>query len=78
MLKNVQTRLKKQKIEVQIDQKVKDLIAKQGVNKDFGARPLRRTIQNLIEDNLAEAILDGKGKKNIILTVENEKIIVKG
>ena len=78
MLENVQKRLKEQKIEVKIEQSVKDLIAKQGVNKAFGARPLRRTIQKLIEDNLAEVILDGKPKANLILTVEDEKVIVKG
>ena len=77
MLKQVQNRLKQQKIELKIDNSVKELIAKQGINKSFGARPLRRTIQNLVEDSLAEAILDGKAKKNITLTVEDEKIAVK-
>ena len=77
MLKQVQNRLKEQKIELKIDNSVKELIAKQGINKSFGARPLRRTIQNLVEDSLAEAILDGKAKKNITLTVEDEKIAVK-
>ena len=77
MLEELKKRLKEQKIETQIDESVKELIAKQGINKSFGARPLRRTIQNLIEDNIAEAILNGKSKKHIMLTVENEKVIVK-
>ena len=45
------------------------MIAKEGIDKNFGARPLRRTIQNLVEDKLAEKILDGKlvkGKVNKI------------
>ena len=53
MLKSVENRLKEQKINITIDKSVKQLIANQGINKDFGARPLRRTIQNLVEDNLA-------------------------
>ena len=76
MLKQVQNRLKEQNINVVIDESVKELIAKQGINKSFGARPLRRTIQNLVEDNLAETILNTNEKK-YILTVENNSLIVK-
>ena len=45
----------------------------------MGARPLRRTIQNLVEDTLAEAILDGKIRinENVNLDVENEKVVFK-
>ena len=50
----------------------------EGTNKSFGARPLRRTIQNLVEDNLAEAILEGNTSKELKLTVEDEKVVVKG
>ena len=79
LLKQVVTRLKEQKIEVNIENDVKDLIAKQGIDKNFGARPLRRTIQNMLEDMLAEEILDGKLKKNKPATVgvEGEKIVLK-
>ena len=60
MLKEVINRLKVQKYDVKLDAKIKDLISKEGIDKNFGARPLRRTIQNLVEDTLAEQILDGK------------------
>ena len=40
----------------------KELIAKQGTDTTYGARPLRRAIQNMLEDNLAQAILDGEIK----------------
>lgn len=69
MLKEVVNRLKEQKYDVKFEPDVKELIAKEGIDKNFGARPLRRTIQNLIEDKLAEEILDGKlvkGKVNKI------------
>lgn len=69
MLKEVVNRLKEQKYDVKFEPDVKELIAKEGIDKNFGARPLRRTIQNLVEDKLAEKILDGKlvkGKVNKI------------
>ena len=80
MLKQVENRLKEQNINVVIDESVKELISKQGINKAFGARPLRRTIQNLVEDSLAEAILDNKAnnkEQRYKLFVENEKVICK-
>ena len=63
MLKEVVNRLKEQKYEIEFEPDVKEMIAKEGIDKNFGARPLRRTIQNLVEDKLAEEILDGKLKK---------------
>ncbi len=79
MLNEVKTRLKGQKYEIEFTDKVKDLISSKGIDKAFGARPLRRTIQNLVEDRLAEAILDGKVKKGKLakIDVEDEKVIVK-
>lgn len=69
MLKKLVNRLKEQKYDVEFEPDVKEMIAKEGIDKNFGARPLRRTIQNLVEDKLAEEILDGKlvkGKVNKI------------
>ena len=73
MLKEVQNRLQAQKIKIEIEPEVKELIASKGIDKAFGARPLRRTIQNMLEDKLAEEILDGNLKKN-----KTTKIGVKG
>ena len=79
MLNEVKKRLEDKKIKIEIDSKVKKLIAKQGIDKSFGARPLRRTIQNLLEDKLAESILDNEIKPGKVakVTVENEKIVIK-
>ena len=79
MLDEVVKRLKNQKIEIEIEDGVKDIIAKEGVNKAFGARPLRRAIQNIVEDKLAEEILDGKLRKDkpAVLGVEGEKVVLK-
>ena len=79
MLSEVVKRLKDQKLEVEFDNDVKKLIESKGIDKNFGARPLRRTIQNLVEDKLAEEILDGnlkKGKKAII-GVEDGRVVLK-
>ena len=77
MLKEVVERLNEQKYKIELQPEVKELIAKEGTDKNFGARPLRRTIQNLVEDTLAEAILDGKLKKNknTRFTVKDGKMI---
>ena len=66
MLNEVKNRLKEQKYEIEFEPEVKELISKQGIDKNFGARPLRRTIQNLVEDSLAGEILDNKLKKNTV------------
>ena len=76
MLKEVVNRLKEQKYDIELEPEVKELIAKEGIDKNFGARPLRRTIQNLVEDKLAEEILDGnlnKGKATKF-TVKDGKV----
>ena len=65
LLKNVEQRLVEQGLNIKIDKSVKELIAKKGVDKEFGARPLRRAIQNIVEDKLAEEILDGNIKPGV-------------
>ena len=78
MLVQVQNRLSAQDIKIEIDQSVKDLIAKKGVDTNYGARPLRRAIQNMLEDKIAEAILDGviKPKKKAKAVVKDDKIVI--
>ena len=79
MLKEVTSRLEAQKIKIELEPEVKELIASKGIDKNFGARPLRRTIQSVLEDRLAEEILDGNLKKNKInkIGVKDGKIVVK-
>ena len=59
MLNQVSKRMKAQDIEIEISDEVKKLIAEKGVDNNYGARPLRRAIQSMLEDKIAEAILDG-------------------
>lgn len=76
MLKQVQSRLKEQEINIEFDDTIKDYIAKQGVDINYGARPLKRAIQNNIEDKIAEAILDGiiLSKKKAKMFAENDEV----
>ena len=79
MLKEVVSRLEAQKIKIEFEPEVKEMIASKGIDKNFGARPLRRTIQSLVEDRLAEEILDGNLNKNKVTKVglKDEKILIK-
>ena len=78
MLKQVQERLTKQEYNVEIDNSVKDLVAKKGIDTNYGARPLKRAIQSNVEDKIAEAILDGKivPNKKVKIIAENDVIKV--
>ena len=49
-----------QQIDLEVTQEAKDHIIKLGYDVDYGARPLRRVIQNMVEDPLAEALLVGR------------------
>ena len=79
MLKRVAKRLKEQKIELEVTEELKDFLVKKGTDAAYGARPLRRAIQNYLEDKLAEEMLDGKIKKGskVTATVENEIVVIK-
>ena len=78
MLKQVQKRLKEQEYNVEIEKSVKDLVAKKGIDTNYGARPLKRAIQSNVEDKIAEAILDGKiiPHKKVKIIAENDEVKV--
>lgn len=69
-LKQLSTRLAKQKISLEVNPSARDLIAEQGYDPESGARPVRRVIQNAIEDGLAEGILKGRFGKNSVVKIE--------
>ena len=81
LLKKVSDRMKEQmNITLKFRESVKKKIVKDGSDLKYGARPLKRTIQNEIEDALADAILAGDVKENttVIATVRGGKIIFEG
>lgn len=63
MLKSILKRTKEQmSITLEVTEEARSLMTKKGYDEKYGARPLRRTIQNMLEDKLAEEVLDGKIK----------------
>ena len=78
MIKEVERRLKEQKFIVTIEPSVAEMIVKTGIDKNFGARPLRRKIKNLVEDKISEEILEGNLKKNqeVILNIDKDKVFI--
>lgn len=62
-IKELIERLKEKDIKIQITNGVKKLIAKKGYDPNFGARPIQRTIQNLILNPLAQLMVEGKVKE---------------
>ena len=79
-LNNVLKRLSSQNYFFKFDDSIKDLIERKEIDtNNYGARPIRRAIQNYVEDKIAEFILDGKVNKNEknILYAENDEILLK-
>ncbi|MGH2457524.1 MAG: ATP-dependent Clp protease ATP-binding subunit [Chloroflexota bacterium] len=62
MLNRVRTQLTEQQLKLELDDDAKDFLAQKGWDPQLGGRPLRRAIQNMIEDALAEGVLQGKYK----------------
>jgi len=59
LLNRVRTQLTEQQLELVVPQSAKDFLLDKGFDAQYGARPLRRTIQRLVEDPLAEGLLQG-------------------
>ena len=60
MLQELQERLKEQNLELEVTPQARNHLAQEGFDRQFGARPLRRTIQRLIEHPLADKVLGGE------------------
>lgn len=72
-------RLKEQDLSIELTEAAKAKIADEGVDLEYGARPLRRAIQKHVEDRLSEELLKGNIEKgqHIVLDVEDGEIVVK-
>ncbi len=79
MLENLKLRAKSLEIDIKFDDSVKTELAEKGFDAVYGARPLRREIQNKIEDALSEKILDGSIKKGdcLICKFSNGEFVFK-
>ena len=77
MIGNINKRIMgNMKLSIELDENARHFIIEKGYDVKYGARPLRRTIQNEIEDVLAEKILNGdiKTGSRVLVSVKNEKL----
>src|SRR6201995_5720521 len=73
----VTNRLKNKHIHLTLDEKAKDFLVEKGYDPNYGARPMRRSVERFLEDPLAEEILRGNLHDNdpIQVTMENDKLV---
>ncbi|WP_066071107.1 ATP-dependent chaperone ClpB [Neobacillus soli] len=79
MMRELQNRLKHQHIDIFINEEAKELIAVNGFDPVYGARPLKRFIQRNIETKLAREIIAGKlhDQSKVEITAENGEVALK-
>lgn len=78
-LNKLMKRLNEMKYKISYDDSLVEYIAKIGYDETYGARPMKRAIQDKVEDLLSEEVLTGKmlENKSYLITVEGEEVIVK-
>ena len=78
MLKEVHSNLIEQGVDMEVSDSAKTWLAEKGYDRHFGARPLRRVIQDNIEDKLSDALLSGhiKPATTVIIDLEDDEIVV--
>jgi len=79
MMELLSKRLKDNDIDMEVTEEAKELLAKKGFDQVFGARPLRRAIQSMVEDKLAEEMLEGRVKAGdkVVVEREGDELVVK-
>ncbi|MBB3868118.1 AAA domain-containing protein [Parageobacillus toebii NBRC 107807] len=78
MLDEVKAAMREQHIDLDVSQAAKEKLAELGYHPAFGARPLRRVIQEHVEDKIADVLLDENDQvKAIRIDVENDAIVAK-
>jgi ATP-dependent Clp protease ATP-binding subunit ClpC len=77
-LNRVRTELTEQNVKLEVSDEVKSYLADTGYDADYGARPLRRAIQDQLEDRLSEALLGGQFKAGdtVFVTLGEDRNIV--
>ena len=76
MLKSIQQKLKDKDIEIDLTDRALEYIAEAGFDPVFGARPLKRALYEVVEDSLADAILEERVKEGmkVKFDVENDEV----
>jgi len=70
MLTEVKERVKERGIDISVSQEARDFLLEKGYDPKYGARPLRRTIQRMVEDRLADLFLEGRFKEGARVGIE--------
>ena len=73
-LRKVRERLSERGIQLMLTNEAKMFLVKKGSNLDFGARPLRRAIENFVEDPLSEELLKGEFQGMNMITIEVKEV----
>ncbi|MBC1324247.1 AAA domain-containing protein [Listeria welshimeri] len=76
MLLDLNTMLKQEGVTIDVSSEVKEHLIELGYDAKFGARPLRRTIQEHLEDAIADNLIDHPDAKNLLATLNDNKEIV--
>lgn len=76
-LKRIRAQLEEQEITIEFSIEAMDLLGERGYDPQYGARPLRRIIQNLIEDPIAEGLLENRFKHGDTIKVDVEDGLLK-
>lgn len=74
MIKGVNKTLALQKISVEVEPRAKELLVEKGYDPRLGARPMRRVIQRIVENNVAKAILAGTVKPGAKITISASQV----
>lgn len=79
MLRSIARRITEYGLYLEFTDAAKEILVKKGYDPTYGARPLRRAIQRLVEDRLSEEMLEGRFKSGdeIIVDAENGEIVFK-
>jgi len=72
-MRKVFKRLEERGMKIEVDQAAKDFLIEKGYNPDFGARPLRRAIEQYVEDPLSEAILRDEIREGHVIKVTRKE-----
>ncbi|MBN6204799.1 ATP-dependent Clp protease ATP-binding subunit [Staphylococcus saprophyticus] len=78
LLEDVQKTLDKKGITMNVTQDVKDWLIDKGYDKQMGARPLRRVVEQEVRDKITDYYLEHTEVKHVDIVLENDEVIVKG
>jgi ATP-dependent Clp protease ATP-binding subunit ClpC len=77
LVERVRRELRGQNMDLEVADAAKELLAREGYDPTFGARPLRRAIQRLVEDPLSDELLRGQfaGGDVVVVDARDDKIV---